>query len=386
LGAAMRWVITILLMSPLVAFAAGDAASFQKLAQQAAEARQANRLAEALGYYQKAVELRPNWSDGWWWLGTIYYDQELYPEARDSFAQSVARSEKPTAAYAFVGLCEYEMRKYAEAREHLSKWMAAETPGDTQLLEVARFRWEELLIRDGHFFEALQMLNRDVQAHGPDPSRVEAMGLAWMQIEGGPEDYPPEKREIVWLAGSASASMSAGKMDRCREFLDRLAKRYGDRPHVHFLRAFVEESSKDPDGAISEYKKELEIAPQAVAPMIQLALQLAETGQPEEAMAVARRATVLEPANARGHYALGRALFAGDKWAESAAEFEKAQALAPNASKIRFQLAKTYRKLGRLDDAKREDASFEILSKKEQTGYTSEDPAGLKQQLQERER
>jgi tetratricopeptide (TPR) repeat protein len=207
-----------------------------------------------------------------------------------------------------------------------------------------------------------------------------------MQIQGVPEDYPPEEREIVWLAGSASASMSVGKMDRCMEFLDRLAKRYGDRPHMHFLRAFVEESLKDTDGAISEYRKELEIAPQAVEPVIQLALLLAETGQPEESTALARRAVSLEPANARSRYALGRALFAGNKWAESMAEFEKAKALAPNASKIRFQLAKAYRKLGRLDDAKREDAAFESLSKTEQSGSASDDPARLKQQLQERER
>ena len=103
-------------------------------------------------------------------------------------------------------------------------------------------------------------------------------------------------------------------------------------------------------------------------------------------MAAASRAVSLEPANAQSQYALGRALFAGEKWAESAAAFEKAMSLAPNASKIRFQLARAYRKLGRSADAKLEDAAFETLSKKEQGGNVSANPAQLKQQLQERAR
>jgi tetratricopeptide (TPR) repeat protein len=191
---------------------------------------------------------------------------------------------------------------------------------------------------------------------------------------------------MVWLAGSASAWMSAGKMDRCKEFLDRLAAHYGNQTNVHSLRGFADESLKDTSGAISEYKKELEIAPQTVEPTIQLALLLADNGQQEEAMAAASRAVSLEPANAQSQYALGRALFAGEKWAESAAAFEKAMSLAPNASKIRFQLARAYRKLGRSADAKLEDAAFETLSKKEQGGNVSANPAQLKQQLQERAR
>jgi len=381
----MKWAIAMLSMTSLAAFAANDAAPFQKLAQQATEARRADRLSEAIGFYRKAVERRPNWSDGWWWLGSIYYDQDLYAEAREAFAKSVAGGEKPMPAYAFLGLCEYEMRDYAEAREHLSKWLAAGTPGDVQLVTVARFRWEQLLIQDGRFFEALQMLNQDVQAHGPNPSSIETMGLAWMQIKNVAEDYPPEQREMVWLAGSAAASMSVGKMDRCREFLDRLTSQYGDRANVHFLRGFVDESVKDADRAISEYKKELTITPQATAPMIQLALLFADNGEQEEALTFGRQAVSLEPSNARSHYALGRALLASDKWADSTAEFEKAKALAPNASKIRFQLARTYRKLGRPDDAKREDAAFETLSKKEQSGSTSSDPSRLKQRWQERQ-
>lgn len=383
----MRWPIAILWIGSLVAHAAPHSApSFSQLSRQAEEARLTDHLPLAVELYQKAVQLRPAWSEGWWWLGSIYYEQDLYAEAHDAFQHSLANDKKLAPADAFLGLCEYEMRDYSSARTHLRRWQAAGAPGDASLVSVAGFRWAELLIQDGRFFEALFRLNGEVHAHGPNPSLVEAMGLAWMQMKNVPEDYPQEKREMVWLAGSAAAWMSASKMDRAQEFLNRLEAHYGNRPNVHFLRGFVYESVKDSDAAISEYTRELEIAPRAVTPMIQLALLLADAGRQEEAMAAARQAVLLEPQNARSHYALGRVLEAGEQWAASASELEIAGQLSPNAPKVHFQLSKVYRKLGRKEDANREAATFELLNKKTGGQPAAEDPASLSQGLSGRGR
>ncbi len=373
----MKWAIVILWLGSLVAYAAPNDAAFQKYAKQAEEKRLADRLPEAVQLYRKAVQLHPAWSDGWWWLGSIYYDQDLYTDARVAFEHALAEDKKLAPAYGFLGLCAYEMRDYAAARTYLSKWQAAGGPGDASLVDVASFRWAELLTLDGRFFEALFQLNRKIYAHGPDPSLIEAMGLAWMQMKNVPEDYPPEKREMVWLAGSGAAWFSASKVDRSREFLDRLASHYGDRPNVHFLRGFVAEAMKNDEAAIDEYGKELKVVPLAVAPMIQLAQLYAEAGRNDEALKLARRAVTLEPGNARSHFALGRVLLEKHQWTDSAAELEKAKALSPGASTVRFQLAKVYRKLGRKEDAEREEAAFEALQKKEESQTAVADPASL---------
>ncbi len=321
--------------------------------------------------------MHPAWSEGWWWLGSIDYDQNLYPEARAAFEHALAFDKKMAPAYGFLGLCAYEMRDYDAARGYLRKWQAAGRPGDASLADVAGFRWAELLTQDGRFFEALYQLNSKVYAHGPDPSLNEAMGLAWLRMKNVPEDYPPEKREMVWLAGSAAAWFSASKMDRSKEYLDRLASRYGDQPNVHFLRGFVAEAMKDDAAAMEEYGKELHVSPQATAPMIQLALLYAEAGRNDEALELARKAVTLEPGNARSHFALGRVLLERQQWAGSAAELEKAKELSPAASIVRFQLARVYRKLGRKQDADREEAAFEALQKKEGGQPAAEDPASL---------
>ena len=382
----MRWAILILWLSALAAHAAPNDAALQKLSRQAEEARLSDRLPEAVQLYREGVERYPAWSDGWWWLGSIYYDQDLYADARAAFEHAVAGDKKMASAYGFLGLCAYEMREYPAARAYLNKWQAAGAPGEASLVDVARFRGAELLTEDGRFFEALYQLNSKVYVLGPDPSLIEAMGLAWMQMKNVPENYPPEKREMVWLAGSAAAWFSASKLDRSREFLDRLALHYGDRPNVHLLRGFVAEAMKDNDAAIKEYGEEGNVAPRAVVPMIQLTQAYAEAGRNDEALALARKAVALEPEYARSHFALGRVLLAKQQWAAAASELEKAEELSPSASTVRFQLARAYRKLGRKEDAEREQTAFESLHKTEEDHPALEDPANLIQSREGRAR
>src|SRR5581483_981872 len=79
------------------------------------EARQANRLGEALEYYLKALKLRPTWAEGWWNIGAIFYDGDRYPEARDAFRNFVALDPKRGAAWGMLGLCEFQTHEYERA-------------------------------------------------------------------------------------------------------------------------------------------------------------------------------------------------------------------------------------------------------------------------------
>jgi tetratricopeptide (TPR) repeat protein len=337
-----------------------------QIARQADEARTGDRLADAIRLYRQAVTLRPSWNEGWWWLGSIYYEQDRFPEAREAFARFAAMAKNPAPTYAFLGLCEYEMGDYPRASEHLRQWVEKGSPGNDQLIDVASFRWALLLTRNGRFFEALYLLGKKVEKHGPDPTLAEAMGLAWLRMRNLPEDYPQEKREMVWLAGMAAAYLSDLKLDRVHEFQDRLLAHYGQEPNVHYFRGYVFEFEKRYDEAAEEYRQELKISPQSAAAMVQLALMDVENAQLDEARPLANQAVSLEPKNPLAHYTLGRVLLASEKWAESARELEIARQLAPNSSRIRFHLARAYKALGRAADADRENAAFERLKGKEE--------------------
>jgi cytochrome c-type biogenesis protein CcmH/NrfG len=52
--------------------------SFSSLSTEAAAARDANRLDDALSLYKKALALKPSWAEGWWSLGKIAYDRNSY--------------------------------------------------------------------------------------------------------------------------------------------------------------------------------------------------------------------------------------------------------------------------------------------------------------------
>ena len=54
----------------------------------------AQKLDEAQDLYQKALKLRPGWSEGRFALGTILYDLDRYAEARSEFRQVTASSPR----------------------------------------------------------------------------------------------------------------------------------------------------------------------------------------------------------------------------------------------------------------------------------------------------
>src|SRR5947209_5618432 len=69
---------------------AGPAGDFDRIAKEAAAAREQNRVDDALQLYKQAVKLKPGWNEGWWWLGALQYDLDRYPDARDAFKKFIA--------------------------------------------------------------------------------------------------------------------------------------------------------------------------------------------------------------------------------------------------------------------------------------------------------
>src|SRR6478752_276922 len=53
-------------------------AEFDKAVKLADEARLAGRLDDAIQSYNDAMRIRPRWPDGWWYLGAILYEKDLY--------------------------------------------------------------------------------------------------------------------------------------------------------------------------------------------------------------------------------------------------------------------------------------------------------------------
>jgi tetratricopeptide (TPR) repeat protein len=338
---------------------------FDEIARQADSARIADRMTEAIGFYREGVRLRASWSEGWLWLGNLLYDQDRYSEAQASFAHFVALAPKPGPVWALKGLCEFEMRDFDRSSQDLQTWVHGDFHGSGDLTEVAAFHWALLQTHQGHFAQALYVLADRSQRGGESPVLVEAMGLASLRMPNLPEDYSPEFRERVWLAGKAAFYVSLHDFARGQEYSRRLLAEYGQQPDVHYFQGTLLKFQLEPAKAAQEFRKELEISHQHVPAMLELAQFEIDGSDLTEALSLARHAIEIEPTNPDTHHILGRALLAAGQAKESAQELESAERLAPQSSAIHFHLAAAYRELGRKEDAQREMNAYVSIKKRE---------------------
>jgi len=161
--------------------------TFESLVKSAAAARESGKYGDAIRDYKQALELRPEWSEGWWDLGTMQYDRDQYAEAIRSFQNLVKLAPGAGPGWSFLGLCEFEIKDYANSLRDLKKGMSLGEGDDPELTRVAKYHLSLLLIRSGSFDEARHLL---VTTFGQNQVSVQvktALGLALLRVPLLPE-------------------------------------------------------------------------------------------------------------------------------------------------------------------------------------------------------
>lgn len=357
----------LLVIFSMTASAATAPVHFETVAGQAEAARVQDRISDAIRLYREGTDLRPSWADGWWHLGSLLYDQDRFAEATAAFKHLLASTSHRGPAYAFLGLCEYETGKHDDALAQFRAWAAAGWAGTPELRDVAIFHFALLLTREGRFVESLYLLATVTPRLGDVPELSEAMGLASLRMRYLPENYPPELRERVWLAGKAAlyAAQSPRNFARADEFAARLEGRYPEQPEVHYLRGTIYTFQGKTVEAEREYREELKISADDVPSLVALAGIDLEKADLAEAGLMARRAVDADSSNAEAHHLLGRVFLANGDLDASLSELKTAKQLAPDSPGVRAHLAMVYSKLGRAQEAKAESAAFLTLKNKQ---------------------
>ena len=80
-------------------FADKAPANFEQIVKQAETARTAGHFNDAIRLYRAGLHLNPSWSDGWWSLASMYYDQDRFSESENAFRHfaNLVVSEKSIA-------------------------------------------------------------------------------------------------------------------------------------------------------------------------------------------------------------------------------------------------------------------------------------------------
>jgi tetratricopeptide (TPR) repeat protein len=342
---------------------AAPSRSFEDLSRQAARAREANRLSEAIGLYRAGVELRPAWDEGWWYLATILYETDRYADAREAFARFLELKPEAGPAWVLRGLCEFNVGDHGSALEHIGQGLQLGVGDNAEILRVARYHQALLLVRAGQFELALQPLTLLARAEPESAGLVEAVGLMMLRMPMLPADVPAAKRALVRQAGRAGFLHLARRGEDAGKAFADLVAAFPREPWVHYAHGVFLLGS-EPERGLAALRRETEVQPEAVYPHLEIAFELLRRGDHEGAKASAERAVALAPGLFAARNALGRALTELGDLDRAVAELESAVRLAPDSPEMHYSLARAYAKAGRKEDAERERAVFTELERK----------------------
>lgn len=335
---------------------ASASAQFERLSKQADTAREQNKLDDAVKLYRQALKLKPAWKEGWWYLSTLLYDQDQYPDARDAFRKFTALDPKVGPGFALLGLCEFQTKDYPQALAHLNQGRRLGIESE-QMKTVVLYHVALLLIHFEQFEAAGQILLGFALRGEVTPAIVEAAGLAGLRKPLLPPEIAAEDHELIKQAGSALAAAGARKVAEAGEQFSQLAARYPATPNVHYLYgSFLLPS--DPEAALREFHREIELNPKHVPSLVTVSMEYLKEGDAAKGLPYAERAVQAEPQSFAAHAALGKVLAESGPVERAIQELEAAERLAPDSPQVRIALASAYAKVGRKEDAARERAEF----------------------------
>ena len=334
--------------------------SFSALSTQAQAARDANQLEKAVDLYKQALKLKPNWEEGLWSLGSIAYDLDRYKDCTSAFGKFLELKPDAVPGWTMAGLCEFQLRNYGSALDDLAQVEKRGFAENAELARAARLHYALVLTKTGSFEKAITILTELTRIDKKTPETTAATGIAGLRRPWVPAEVPESDRELVYRLGDAmAAAMDMNFKDANQQF-EALLQSYPSEPNIHFRYGALL-YIQDADRGIEEIKKAIALAPDHVPALVSLSAISLKREDPKAAVDYGQRAVKANPEDFATHIVLGRALIAIDEPARAATELQQAVKLAPNDPDAHFSLATAYSRLGKKEDATREQNEFKRL-------------------------
>jgi tetratricopeptide (TPR) repeat protein len=286
-----------------------------KLYDEAKAAQARGDLASATADYESLLQIAPRLAPAYNNLGSLYLRRREYQKAAAVLEKGLKIDPKMSSASALLGVALYEMGDYAEARRQLETALRANPKDNNAELLLAND-----LIKLGEFDRATEHLRQLSQRQ-------------------------PENPEIWYLLGKMHMKLS-------EEALSKLNALDPDSVWVHEISGEVMESMKNYDGALLEYKKAVEIAPQQAGTHFHLGNAYWSLNMWDAATKQFRAELANDPSNCTAQWKIGNIILEqhGDS-TEALAEVQKALDACPNLMSARVDRARALIKLERHAEA-----------------------------------
>lgn len=346
--------------------------NFQQLAQQAGEAQRQGQGEQAIRLYLKALRLRPQWPEGWQNVGTLLADRKEYARAEAAFRNLVDIEPKNANGWTLLGLAEYEQGHDDDAFAHIQH---GRTLGMTNadLYNVATFNAALIMIQKGEFEVAQELLVRVARSGVEDSDLTDAFGLAALRIAKSPERMDAQQKTLVDRVGQIELRARHRQVPEIVAAYEKLLAELPRTPGLHYAFGNFLANVAQYDRALEEMRQELELNPDDVMALLQVAMAYLNINRASLALPYAKKAVLLAPESFVAHYALGWTLFKLGENERAIAELEQVVQREPNSPQAHFALSQAYLRAHRKADADRER---ELFAKLKQRGLGPGAPPG----------
>lgn len=352
-----RWALGMLVISvclvPISTRAQTAVATFNELTAQATAARERGDVTSALDLYRQAVKINAQWADGWWFLGSLHYGANEYTAARDALTHFIRLTPEAGPALALRGLCEFELGDYDSSLNDIQRGISLGAANQPRNEKILRYHEAVLLAQKGDFEAALDRYARLALGNEPNPDLLTSIGLAGLRNSSLPKDLKPEQHDLFLAAGGAAFRMWSGDRAGAKEDFQKIFERTPFPANAHYFYGYLLFPT-DPDEAIVEFKRELEIAPTNALAHTMVAWDALIRNDFPTALAYSQKAVALDPKLPVAQLSLGRALVETGDVRNGIEHLEKELQVEPDNFEAHLALAKAYSKSGRSEDARRE--------------------------------
>lgn len=287
------------------------------------EARQ-ERYSEAIAWYKKAMALSPDMPRLRFNLGLAYFKAGEYRETIQQFTPLLKAeptdSDEGQRLTILMGMSHYGLGEFVAATPYLKQ----ATDKDPQNLS--------LLLTLAHSC----LLSKQYQCVLDEFHEIIALS--------------PDSAEAHMLAGEALDEMRE-PVDAVRE-LRAAVQANPKAPNVHFALGYLLWTQSHTEEAAQEFQAELDNVPEHALAMLYLADAEIQMNQFERARPLLKKVVKISPANAMGHLDLGIVDEEIGQRESALREFKQTVVLKPDDVKAHWRLARLYRSMGRMAEAK----------------------------------
>lgn len=287
----------------------------QQLYAQAQAAQKRGDDATAIQKYRSMIRLAPHLAAAYNNLGRLYFNQHDYQHAAETLAEGLRLNPEMTTASAMLGMSYVEIGEPDKAEAPLRAALEA-NPKDT-LVQMALAK---VLIRERKYDDAVDLLKRYTAQN-------------------------PRDQEAWYLLGNTYLQLSEDSLTKINQIDPNSVV-------AHEVTGEIDESMHNYDGALVEYKKAIDLAPDQGAPHMHMANAYWSISKWESAQTEFEAALAHDPNNCTAHWKLGNTILEENgSPADALSHLNKAVALCPTLIQARVERARALVKSGKQEEA-----------------------------------